>query len=261
MRNKRTLLNEELTGHAPYKPLVSRLQRSSGRNNYGQLTVRHQGGGVKRLFRKIDFKRNTSSEAVVESVEYDPNRSAFISLIRSNSGARKYILAPRGIRVGDRVGEGENADINVGSCLPLYKIPVGSSIFNIELFPNKGAQLVRSAGCYATLMAKSDRHASVRLPSGEIRLVLLNCTATYGRVSNDAHFLKRDGKAGIKRKRNIRPTVRGSVMNAVDHKHGGGEGRAPIGLTEPRSVYGKKVNVRTRSKRKSLKHVVRARKR
>ena len=224
-------------------------------------TVRHQGGGVKRKFRVIDFKRKNTSNGIVESIEYDPNRSALICLVKFMNGDRQYILAPKGIAVGDPIQTGEDADINNGSCLKLSNIPVGSLIHNIELTPGKGAQLVRSAGASAVLMAKSSKHATVKLPSGEIRLVLLECKATYGKVSNEAYANKRYGKAGIKRKLNIRPTVRGAVMNAADHKHGGGEGRAPVGLSEPRTAYGKKANIKTRSKRKSSKHIVRSRKR
>ena len=261
MRNKTTLLYDEVTTNAPEKSLLKTLKRSSGRNNTGNITVRHQGGGVKRRYRVIDFKRKSTSNGIVESIEYDPNRSSLICLVKFMNGDKQYILAPKGIAVGDSIQTGDDADINIGSCLRLSKIPVGSLIHNIELTPGKGAQLVRSAGAGAVLMAKSSKHATIKLPSGEIRLVLLECKATYGKLSNEAYSNKRYGKAGIKRKLNIRPTVRGSVMNACDHKHGGGEGRAPIGLSEPRTAYGKKANVKTRSKRKSKKHVVRARKR
>ena len=261
MRNKSTLTYDEVTTDIPHKSLLKTLQRSSGRNNYGNITVRHQGGGVKRKFRVIDFKRKTNADGIVESIEYDPNRSALICLVKFMDGDRQYILAPKGIAVGDLIQTGDDADINIGACLRLANIPVGSLIHNIELTPGKGAQLVRSAGASAVLMAKSSKHATIKLPSGEIRLVLLECKATYGKLSNEAYANKRYGKAGIKRKLNIRPTVRGSVMNAADHKHGGGEGRAPVGLSEPRTAYGKKANIKTRRKRKSSKHVVRARKR
>ena len=260
VRNKRsTIIN--VTTTKPFKSLLKPKQKASGRGNYGQITVRHQGGGLKRKYRSISFNRNSNYSGVVESIEYDPNRSALIALIKYRNGERRYILAPKGIQLGDVIQEGRDADINIGASMPLSNIPVGSSIYNIELTPGKGGQLVRSAGNYAVLMAKSNRHATIKLPSGEIRLVLLVCNATYGRVSNEFHSNRRDGKAGIKRKRNIRPTVRGAVMNAADHKHGGGEGRAPVGLSEPRTAYGKKVNVKTRSNRKRSKHVVRARKR
>ena len=261
MRNKRSIIYSDVTTTEPHKSLLKPAKKSSGRNNYGNITVRHQGGGVKRKFRVIDFKRKSVSDGVVETIEYDPNRSALICLVKYNNGDRQYILAPKGIAVGDIIQSGDNADINIGACLKLGNIPVGSLIHNIELTPGKGAQLVRSAGASAVLMAKSSKHASVKLPSGEIRLVLLECKATYGKLSNEGYANKRYGKAGVKRKLNIRPTVRGAVMNAADHKHGGGEGRAPVGLAEPRTAYGKKANVKTRSKRKSSKHVVRARKR
>jgi large subunit ribosomal protein L2 len=261
MRNKTSIVNEEITSKTPQKSLVSTKKKSSGRNNYGNITVRHQGGGVKRKFRSIDFKRNSTADGFVESIEYDPNRTSLICLVKYRNGDRRYILAPKGIKVGDIIQDGDDSDINLGVSMSLGKIPVGSQIHNIELHPGKGAQLVRSAGASATLMAKSNRHATIKLPSGEIRLVLLACKATYGRLSNEGYANKRDGKAGIKRKRNIRPTVRGAVMNAADHKHGGGEGRAPVGLSEPRTAYGKKANIKTRSVRKSSKHVVRSRKR
>lgn len=261
MRNKRTIVNNEITTSDPNKSLVSTKKKSAGRNNYGNLTVRHQGGGVKRRLREIDFKRNSTADGVVETIEYDPNRTSLICLVKYKNGDRRYILAPRGIKVGDIIQDGDGSDINLGVSMSLAKIPIGSQIHNIELSPGKGAQLVRSAGASAVLMAKSNRHATIKLPSGEIRLVLLVCKATYGRLSNEGHANKRDGKAGIKRKRNIRPTVRGAVMNAVDHKHGGGEGRAPVGLSEPRTAYGKKANIKTRKARKRSKHVVRARKR
>ena len=250
MRNKTTIQYNEVTTSKPHKSLTTKKQKQSGRNNYGNITVRHQGGGVKRKFRQIDFKRNSTAPGVVETIEYDPNRSALICLVKYINGDRRYILAPKGIQVGDTIQDGKDAEINLGASLPLSKIPVGSLIHNIELLPGKGAQLVRTAGASATLMAKSSRHATVKLPSGEIRLVLLECQATYGRIANEGFANKRDGKAGIKRKRNIRPTVRGAVMNAADHKHGGGEGRAPVGLSEPRTAYGKKANIKTRSTRK-----------
>ena len=244
MRNKTSIQYNEITSTKPNKSLVNSLKRSSGRNNYGNITVRHHGGGVKRKYRNIDFKRKIEADGIVESIEYDPYRSSLISLVKFSNGARQYIISPKGISVGDIIQTGGNADINIGSCLKLSNIPVGSLIHNIELTPGKGAQLVRSAGAYAVLMARSNRHASIKLPSGEIRLILLECKATYGKVSNESHSNTRHGKAGIKRKLNIRPTVRGSVMNAADHKHGGGEGRAPVGLSEPRTAYGKKQTLK-----------------
>ncbi len=260
LRERVTLTYDEITETTPEKKLVKKKQKASGRNNYGNITVRHQGGGVKRKFRVIDFKRNTDSTGKVASIEYDPNRSSLISLVKYANGDKRYILAPKGIKVGDEIKSGKDVDINIGNSMPLSSIPSGSLIHNIELTPGKGAQIVRSAGASATLMAKSGKYATVKLPSGEIRLIHLSCMATYGRLSNEAHANTRLGKAGLKRKLNRRPTVRGAVMNAADHKHGGGEGRAPVGLAEPRTAYGKKANINTRRKRRSSKHVVRSRK-
>ena len=261
LRTKVTLLLDEVTANKPEKSLVKNIKRASGRNNTGSITVRHKGGGVKRKFRVIDFKRDTDVKGRVSSMEYDPYRTALIALVHSENGDKRYILSPKGIQVGDIVQSSDSAEINIGNTLPLSEIPAGSLIHNIELTPGKGGQRVRSAGAFALLMAKSGKYATVKLPSGEIRLVLLRCKATYGRLSNEAHSNICYGKAGISRKKNKRPTVRGAVMNAADHKHGGGEGRAPIGLSEPRTAYGKKANVKTRSKRKSNRHLVRARKR
>ncbi len=260
-RNKRSNDFVDLTSNKPHKPLTKKITKSSGRNNYGNITVRHHGGGVKRRYRAIDFMRNSSVEGVIESIEYDPNRSSYISLVKYVSGQKSYILTPKGIKLGDRISKFEDLDISIGNSLKLYNIPVGSFIHNIQLHPNKSAQIVRSAGCYALLMAKSSRYATVKLPSGEIRLFNIECQATYGRLANESHNNLRRGKAGITRKLNKRPTVRGAVMNPCDHRHGGGEGRAPVGLSEPRSIYGGKVNKKTRSDRKSKKHIVKARKR
>ena len=261
LRNKTTIVNEEVTVKTSHKSLTTHRAKSAGRNNYGNITVRHKGGGVKRKYRLIDFKRNSKVSGVIETIEYDPNRTALICLVKYKSGDRRYIIAPRGSKVGDRIHDGSESDIDAGVSLPLDRIPAGSPIHNIELLPGKGGQLVRSAGASATLMAKSNRHATIKMPSGEIRMVPLTCRATYGRVSNELHANRRDGKAGIKRKRNVRPTVRGAVMNAADHKHGGGEGRAPVGLSEPRTAYGKKANIKTRKSKKSRKLILRSRKR
>ena len=260
-RKKSTVLYNEITTSSPNKSLVKKLNRKNGRNNSGKITVRHKGGGVKRKFRVIDFQRKKDVPGKVESIEYDPNRSAFIALVNYIDGEKKYILAPNGIKVGDKIETSNDTDINIGKVLNLSDIPTGSLIHNIELTPGKGGQLVRSAGTSAVLMAKFNKYATIKLPSGEIRLVLLTCKATYGRLSNESHNNINLGKAGTSRHKNIRPTVRGSVMNACDHKHGGGEGRAPIGLPGPCTAYGKRANKKTRGKRKSNRHLVRARKR
>lgn len=260
-RKKSTLLFKEVTKNVPNKALTKFLKKSSGRNNQGRITVRHKGGGVKRKYRCIDFKRDTIVQGKVASIEYDPNRSALIALVKHVNGDQRYIVAPKGIKVGDVIQNGEGADINIGNVLPLSSIPVGSHIYNVELTPGKGAQLVRSAGAFAVLMAKLGYYATVKLPSGEVRLINLKCKAAYGRASNEAHNNARRGKAGITRKLDIRPTVRGAAMNPADHTHGGGEGRAPVGRSEPRTAYGKKANVNTRRKRKSQRHLVRSRKR
>lgn len=260
LRQKKTVDYSELTSKKPLKCLTKKLSRSNGRSNSGRITVRHKGGGVKRVYRLIDFNRNDQVNGVVRSIEYDPNRSAFIALIQFNNGAKRYILAPHNIRVGDPIEVGGEAEINIGMTLPLSEIPTGAQIHNIEITPGKGGQLVRSAGTYATLMAKLNKYASIKLPSGEVRLVLLTCRATYGRTSNISHNNVVLGKAGSKRKLNIRPTVRGAVMNACDHKHGGGEGRAPIGLSGAYTAYGKPAFGKTRNKKKSRRLIVRKRK-
>jgi large subunit ribosomal protein L2 len=261
LRTKSTIINSDLSKNKPFKELTRSLKKSTGRNNSGSITVRHHGGGVKRKYRIIDFKRDFNCSGVVQTIEYDPYRSSFVSLVKLTNGKRVYILSPKGIKVGDKIESGQNADIALGSSLKLKDLPVGSQIHNIELTPGRGAQLVRTAGSFAVLMAKSNKYASVRLPSGEIRLVFIECSAVYGRLSNEEHSNTCHGKAGISRKLNRRPTVRGSVMNAADHKHGGGEGRAPIGLSGPYTAYGKKANTKTRSLRKSNKYIVRGRKR
>ena len=224
----------------PERSLVETLKKHSGRNSYGKITVRHRGGGNKRKYRIIDFKRDKlDMPAIVERLEYDPNRSAFIALVKYEDGELRYILAPVGLKVGDTVLSSAEADIKPGNCLPIANIPVGTVIHNIELQPGCGAQLVRSAGVAAQLLAKEEKLAQVRLPSGEMRYVRLNCTACIGQVGNIDHGNIHIGKAGRTRHMGIRPTVRGSVMNPCDHPHGGGEGRAPIGRSGPVTPWGK----------------------
>jgi len=224
----------------PERSLVETLKKNAGRNSYGHITVRHRGGGNKRKYRIIDFKRNKlDMSATVERLEYDPNRSAFIALIKYEDGTLSYILAPNGLKAGDKVVSSANADIKPGNCLPIANIPVGTIIHNVELQPGCGAQLVRSAGTAAQLMAKEGDLAQVRLPSGEVRYVRTNCTACIGQVGNLDHENIHIGKAGRTRHMGIRPTVRGSVMNPCDHPHGGGEGRAPIGRPGPVTPWGK----------------------
>ncbi|TDT50431.1 50S ribosomal protein L2 [Fonticella tunisiensis] len=253
----------ELTKKEPEKSLVVTLKKHSGRNSYGRITVRHRGGGAKIKYRIIDFKRDKDGvPAKVVAIEYDPNRTAFIALLQYSDGEKRYILAPNDLKVGDTVMSGENADIKVGNALPLKNIPVGTMIHNIELFPGKGGQLVRSAGVAAQLMAKEGDYAQVRLPSGEVRLVRVDCKATVGMVGNAAHELVNIGKAGKKRHMGIRPTVRGSVMNPVDHPHGGGEGKSPIGRPSPVTPWGKPtLGYKTRKHNKySDKFIVKRRK-
>ena len=246
----------------PQKELVEVLKKHSGRNSYGRITVRHQGGGNRKKYRVIDFKRDKMDvPATVLRLEYDPNRSAYIALVEYTDGERRYILAPVGLNVGDTVLSSAAADIKPGNALPLANIPVGTVIHNIELYPGKGAQLVRSAGVAAQLMAKENGMATVRLPSGEYRKVRLNCIACIGQVGNVDHANIAVGKAGRKRHMGIRPTVRGSVMNPNDHPHGGGEGRTPIGRKSPMTPWGKKaMGVKTRkTKKASDKLIVRRR--
>ena len=231
----------EITKKSPEKSLTEALKKNSGRNNQGKITVRHRGGGERRRYRIIDFKRNSKDgmHATVKSIEYDPNRTANIALICYDDGTKSYILAPEGLKVGDQVMSGPTAEVRVGNCLPLSVIPVGSQIHNIELMPGRGGQMVRSAGNSAQLMAKEGKYATLRLPSGEMRMVPIECRATIGIVGNGDHNLINIGKAGRKRHMGIRPTVRGSVMNPNDHPHGGGEGRAPIGRPGPSTPWGK----------------------
>ena len=223
----------------PERSLTEVLQKSAGRNSYGRITVRHRGGGAKKKYRIIDFKRQKEGEATVLRLEYDPNRSANIALIQYEDGEKAYILAPVGLTDGDKVVSSEHADIKPGNCLPISAIPVGTIIHNIELYPGKGGQLVRAAGEQAQLMAKEGDSAQIRLPSGEYRLVKVNCKACIGQIGNIDHANIHIGKAGRKRHMGWRPTVRGSVMNPNDHPHGGGEGRAPVGRTGPVTPWGK----------------------
>lgn len=225
---------------APERSLLEPMKKAAGRNNTGRITVRHHGGGNRTKYRVIDFKRDKlDMPAVVKTLEYDPNRSAHIALVQYEDGEKRYILAPEGLKVGDTVMSGANADIKPGNCLPFVNIPVGTIVHNIELYPGKGAQLVRSAGNMAQLMAKEGKYALVRLPSGEMRNVPVNCIATIGQVGNIDHENVNIGKAGRKRHMGWRPTVRGSVMNPCDHPHGGGEGKSPIGRSGPVTPWGK----------------------
>ena len=243
----------------PERSLLEPLKKSSGRNSYGRITVRHRGGGCKRKYRIIDFRRDKlDMPAVVQRLEYDPNRSAFIALVKYEDGELRYMLAPYGLKAGDTVVSSAAADIKPGNCLPLANIPVGTVIHNIELNPGRGAQLVRSAGTSAQLMAKDGDLAQVRLPSGEVRLVRMNCTAVIGQVGNIDHENVHLGKAGRKRHMGVRPGSRGSVMNPCDHPHGGGEGRAPVGHSSPRTPWGKPaLGLKTRKhKARSDKFIV-----
>lgn len=254
---------DEITKSTPEKSLVVSKKKHAGRNAQGKITVRHRGGGARRKYRIIDFKRNSKDNipAKVVAIEYDPNRTANIALLCYADGAKAYILAPQGLTVGQTVMSGDKAEARVGNCLPLALIPVGSEIHNIELYPGKGAQLARAAGITAQLMAKEGKYATLRLPSGEMRMVPINCRATMGSVGNGEHNLINLGKAGRKRHMGIRPTVRGSVMNPNDHPHGGGEGRAPIGRPGPCTPWGKPaMGLKTRKKNKqSNKLIVRRR--
>ncbi|MDT2813249.1 50S ribosomal protein L2 [Vagococcus carniphilus] len=253
----------EITTSTPEKTLLQPLKKNAGRNNQGKITVRHQAGGHKRQYRLIDFKRNKDNVVgTVKTVEYDPNRSANIALIHYADGVKAYILAPKGIKVGDLIESGENADIKIGNALPLNNIPVGTVIHNIELKPGKGGQLIRSAGTSAQVLGNEGKYTLVRLNSGEVRMILGTCRATVGTVGNEQHELINSGKAGRSRWLGKRPTVRGSVMNPNDHPHGGGEGKAPIGRPSPMSPWGKPtLGYKTRSKKaKSDKLIVRRRK-
>lgn len=253
---------EEITTATPEKSLTTTLKKNAGRNFRGKITVRHRGGGARRKYRIIDFKRNKDGvPGKVSTIEYDPNRSANIALIVYADGEKRYIIAPVGLKVGDVIFSGSDADIQIGNALPIANIPVGTVIHNIELKPGKGAQLVRSAGNGAQLMAKEEKYAQVRLPSGEVRKVLMVCRATVGEVGNADHSNIQIGKAGRKRHMRWRPTVRGSVMNPNDHPHGGGEGKAPVGRKSPVTPWGKPaLGYKTRKKNKpSDKYIVKKR--
>ena len=241
---------DEITKFSPEKSLITTKKKHAGRNSYGKITVRHHGGGNKQKYRIIDFKRNVDETAKVIGIEYDPNRTSYIALLENEAGKKSYIIAPVGLTDGDVVTSGADADIKPGNVLPISAIPVGTIIHNIELYPGKGAQLVRSAGAFAQLMAKENGTAQVRLPSGEVRIVRLDCKATIGQVGNLEHETIKLGKAGKTRHRGIRPTVRGSVMNPCDHPHGGGEGRSPIGRPGPVTPWGKPaLGYKTRNKK------------
>ena len=253
----------EITKSTPEKTLLESSKNNAGRNSQGKITVRHQGGGHKRHYRLIDFKRNKDGvEAVVKTIEYDPNRTANIALVHYTDGVKAYIIAPKGLEVGQRIVSGPDADIKIGNALPLANIPVGTVIHNIELQPGKGAELIRAAGASAQVLGQEGKYVLVRLQSGEVRMVLGTCRATIGTVGNEQQSLINLGKAGRNRWKGIRPTVRGSVMNPNDHPHGGGEGRAPIGRPTPVSPWGKPaLGYKTRSKKaRSNKLIVRGRK-
>ncbi len=263
LRNTTTLTNEEITKFEPEKSLLTKRKKHSGRNASGKITVRHQGGGNRRKYRTIDFKRNKlDMEATVIGIEYDPNRTSNIALIEYEDGERSYIIAPLGLTDGDKVISSEKADIKIGNCLPLSAIPVGTLIYNIELHKGRGAQLVRSAGMAAQLMAKEGNYANIRMPSGEMRLISIDCRACIGQVGNLDHENVKLGKAGRTRHMGIRPTVRGSVMNPVDHPHGGGEGKAPVGHSGPLTPWGKPaLGYKTRkAKHRTDKYIVKRRK-
>ena len=262
-RQRSVLKSDEITKTTPEKSLVVTKKKTDGRNNQGKITVRHRGGGVKRKYRLIDFKRvKDGITAIVSSIEYDPNRSANIALISYKDGVKAYILAPKGLKVGDIVESGENVDIKVGNVLPIMNIPVGTFIHNVELKPGKGGQLVRSAGAGAQILGREDKYVLIRLASGETRKILGTCRATIGVIGNEDYSLVKVGKAGRTRHMGIKPTVRGSVMNPNDHPHGGGEGRAPIGRSGPMTPWGKPaLGLKTRkNKKESNKYIVTRRK-
>ncbi len=262
-RNMTTMDYSELSKVAPERSLLEPIKKNAGRNSYGRITVRHRGGGNRRKYRVIDFKRERFGiPATVQTLEYDPNRSAFIALVQYEDGEKRYIIAPQDLKVGDKIVSGPEADIKPGNALPLINIPVGTFLHNIELYPGKGAQLARSAGNTAQLMAKENGMALLRLPSGELRNVPATCMATVGVVSNPEHANVNYGKAGRKRHMGWRPTVRGSVMNPCDHPHGGGEGKSPIGRPGPVTPWGKPaLGYKTRQKNKRTdKYIVKRRK-
>ena len=260
-RHMSVLTFEEITKKEPEKRLIEPLKKHAGRNNQGRITTRHRGGGNKRFYRIIDFRRNKHGiPAKVVAIEYDPNRTAFIALLQYKDGEKRYILAPLGLKVGDVVQSGPGSPIRVGNALPLREIPLGTQIHNIELYPGRGGQLVRAAGAAAQLVAKGDRYVQVRLPSGEVRIILAECMATIGQVGNVDHANVSIGKAGRRRHMGWRPAVRGSAMTPRDHPHGGGEGKAPIGLPHPKTPWGKPaLGYRTRRNKKTDRFIVRRR--
>ena len=261
-RGMTTLANEEITVSKPERSLLEPVKSKGGRNNNGRITTRHQGGGHKRQYRVIDFKRNKDGiVGTISTIEYDPNRTANIALVTYADGEKRYILAPKGIKVGQKIVSGPSTDIIVGNCAEMGNMPEGTIIHNVELKPGKGGQLARSAGCSAQILGIEDKYVTVRLSSGEVRRILRNCRATIGEVGNEDYSLVTIGKAGRNRWKGIRPTVRGSAMNPVDHPHGGGEGRAPVGRKSPMTPWGKKaMGVKTRKKKnQSDKYIVRRR--
>ena len=260
-RNMTSPSFDEVTKFSPEKSLIVKKKKHAGRNSYGKITVRHHGGGNKQKYRLIDFKRNVDESAKVIGIEYDPNRTSYIALLENEAGKKSYIIAPVGLTDGDVVTAGADADIKPGNVLPISQIPVGTIIHNIELYPGKGAQLVRSAGAFAQLMAKENGTAQVRLPSGEVRIVRLDCKATIGQVGNLEHETIKLGKAGKTRHKGIRPTVRGSVMNPCDHPHGGGEGKSPVGRPGPVTPWGKPaLGYKTRNKKaRTNKFIIKSR--
>ena len=257
-RNMSGLTFEEITTSTPEKSLLAPITRTGGHNNTGRTTVRHIGGGAKRKYRLIDFKRNKDNiEGRVATIEYDPNRSAFIALINYVDGEKRYIIAPKGLNVGDKIYSGTDVDIKVGNALPLRNIPVGTTVHNVELKPGKGGQLARSAGTSAQILGREEKYVLVRLQSGEVRKILGTCRATVGQVGNESWELINWGKAGRVRHLGVRPTVRGSVMNPNDHPHGGGEGRTPIGRVSPMTPWGKKARgLKTRDSKKSSNNMI-----
>ena len=257
-RGMSTLINDEITTRTPEKSLLVKKSKTGGRNNQGKITVRHIGGGVRRKYRVIDFKRTKDGiDGRVASIEYDPNRSANIALINYADGEKRYIIAPLNLKVGDKIESGVNADIKIGNALPLENIPVGTMVHNVELNPSAGAKLARSAGSSVQILGREGKYVIVRLKSGETRKVLANCRATIGEVGNTDYELVSLGKAGRKRHMGIRPTVRGSVMNPNDHPHGGGEGRAPVGRAQPMTPWGKPaLGLKTRKTKKASEKLI-----
>ena len=261
-RQMSTLVNDEITKNTPEKSLVVTKKKTDGRNNLGRITVRHRGGAEKRKYRIIDFKRNKFDvTGKVAAIEYDPNRSANIALINYKDGEKRYIIAPKGLKVGDIIVSGENVDVKVGNAMPIMNIPVGTVIHNIEMKPGKGAQIARSAGSSAQILGREEKYVLVRLRSGETRKILGTCMATIGEVGNEDYSLVNIGKAGRTRHMGIRPTVRGSVMNPNDHPHGGGEGRSPIGRKQPMTPWGKPaLGMKTRKNKKASTKLIVSRK-